>query len=107
MRKYLVLLCTAFAIGGCSALNLHKFDPMTVEQIDRTINFENLDFDLADKALADLSAPDIVRTSLKVRHDSEIIRLQTWKGAEEAKKAEDVPAGRNYDPNDPLRSVKR
>lgn len=90
MRKYLVLMCAVFALGGCSALELHKFDPMTVEQIDKTINFENLDFDMADKALADLNAPEIVRTSLKVRHDSEIIRLQAWKGAEEAKKAEDA-----------------
>jgi len=92
MRKYLILLCAVFALGGCNLLELHKFDPMTVAQIDKTIDFENTDFALADKALSDLNAPEIVRNSLKIRHDSEIIRLQAWKGAEEAKKAEDTPA---------------
>lgn len=89
MRKYFILLCTVVAFSGCGLVQMYKYDPLTVNQIDKTIQYENQDFDMADKALAELNAPDIVRTSLKVRHESEIVRLNAWKDAEAAKKVDD------------------
>jgi len=86
MRKFFTLLFVgSILLSGCSAFQLRSFDPMTVTQIEKTVTFENADFSLADKALEDLSAPDVVRTSLKIRHDSEIARLDAWLVAEKAK----------------------
>lgn len=89
MRKFFALLFVGAVLSGCSALKMYQFDPMTAAQIEKTVVFENTDFALADKALADLGAPDIVRTSLKVRHDSEIARLDAWLAAEKAKQIPD------------------
>lgn len=89
MRKFFTLLFVGAVLSGCSALKMYQFDPMTAAQIEKTVTFENTDFALADKALEDLGAPDIVRTSLKVRHDSEIARLDAWLAAEKAKQIPD------------------
>lgn len=88
----LLLLVAVLSVGllsGCDMFQIHQYDPMTSAQIQKTIDFETLDFDLADKAMSDLEAPEIVRESLKVRHEAELARLEAWLRAEEAKKAEE------------------
>jgi hypothetical protein len=85
MRKFFAVLFVGAVLSGCSALKMYQFDPMTVAQIEKTVTFENTDFALADKALEDLDAPAIVRTSLMIRHVSEIARLDAWLAAEKAK----------------------
>jgi len=89
MRKFFSVLFVGAFLSGCSALQMHQFDPMTAAQIEKTVVFENTDFALADKALSDLNAPDVVRLSLKVRHESEISRLDAWLAAEKAKQIQD------------------
>lgn len=87
LRRLLTLTVVLVTLSGC-AFTLQSYDPMTVAQIEKTIAFEEMDFAMTDKALEDLQAPDIVRGSLELRHDSEIARLRAWLLAELAKRVD-------------------
>lgn len=89
LRRLLSLTVVLVALSGCNMFQLHKFDPLTVAQIERTISFEEADFAMTDEALADLGATDVVRGSLELRHKSELARLRAWLLAELAKKVDE------------------
>lgn len=84
-----LIICAAFLLNGCGLLSLKKFDPVTVRQVEQTLEFESTDFDLTSQALADGVLDEVEKESLKVRHDSEITRLEAWLASEKAKKIED------------------
>lgn len=86
MKKYLSICLAALLLAGCAQFAPKAFDPVTLSEIDQTVEFETKDFDASKKALLDLNAPPVVLTELEIRHDSEIARLKAWKVAEEAKK---------------------
>lgn len=90
MRKLLLVLALLPALYGCDMFQIHRYDPMTVEQIEATIAFETEDFRLTRETLEDLQAPQEVIDILTMRHESELLRLEAWKMAEEAKKLEDA-----------------
>jgi hypothetical protein len=89
VRRLLTLTIVLALLSGCEMFKLHQFDPMTAAQIERTIAFEEADYAMTDKALEDLGAPDVVRDSLELRHDSEIARLRAWLLAELAKRVDE------------------
>jgi hypothetical protein len=80
-----VLLLLGPFLGGCASLVPPPYDPITLEQIGQTINFENADYTETKEAL---EACGDARALLEaeIRHESELIRLEAWKKAEEAKR---------------------
>jgi hypothetical protein len=78
------LLC-GLLLGSFGCVVPTAYDPVTVGQIDVTITFEEADFALSKKALEACGADSTEIRSLEVRHDAELIRLQAWRQAEEAK----------------------
>lgn len=76
-------------LGGCSALDMHKYDPMTSAQIQKTLDYEEANYKICKNTLESLGANEVVLLSLDVRHESEEARLQAWLAAEEAKKLAD------------------
>lgn len=80
----LIALVIATSSPGCGSLKRH--DPLTVEQVQKTLEFEDGDYTLTVAALEDGEFSDIERQSMEVRHASEMSRLRAWLEAEEAKK---------------------
>jgi hypothetical protein len=88
-------LCTVIALlvvgaSGCSVFQLHEYDPMTTEQIQKTIDYEISDYNMVSEVYRVLDVPDGWLMSLEVRHESELARLRAWLVAEEAKKIEET-----------------
>ncbi len=79
MHKFAVLL-VFLLLPGCFTIVRH--DPVTLEQIEKTIAFEEQDFDLSRQGMLDQL--DIL--GLTIRHESELLRLWAWLHYEEAKK---------------------
>jgi hypothetical protein len=86
MKKFLSVCLVGLLLAGCAQFAPKAFDPVTLSEIDQTIDYETKDYDASKKALLVLGAPQIVLTELEIRHDSEIARLKAWKVSEEAKK---------------------
>jgi len=85
-----VLLISLCLVGlGCESFSLKAYDPITVRQIETTIEFETDDYRLSREALEEAEAEPQRLLELEIRHDAEIARLGAWKRAEEAKKIED------------------
>lgn len=85
---FVVATAMVFCFSGCSTFEMHKFDPMTAEQIQKTIEFEKSDFALVEAVLKVITAGNTYE-SLLIRHESEIARLQAWLLAEQAKQIEE------------------
>jgi hypothetical protein len=84
-------LCTVailllLGVSGCDVLQLHEYDPMTAEQIQKTIAYETTDYSLVVEDYRTLAVPESWSTALRIRHESELARLRAWLAAEEAKK---------------------
>jgi hypothetical protein len=88
VRRLLALTLVLVALSGCQ-ITLQRFDPMTAEQVEKTISFEEKNFTMTSEALISLGAPYSVVKSLELRHDSEIARLRAWLLAELAKKVDE------------------
>lgn len=82
----LPILACLLLLAGC--VTMAPFDPMTAEQIQKTIEFEEMDFERSMETLDSLEAPDLDKNGLKLRHDGEMARLRAWLSAEEAKRLE-------------------
>lgn len=80
-----VALVGLLLLPACN-MTLLKHDPVTVEQIQKTIEHER-----ATQAFVEgkLAGPDEIE--FDVVSDAEIARLEAWLAAEEAKKLEDAP----------------
>lgn len=80
MIRTFLLLLVFLLLSGC--FTIVKYDPVTLEQIEKTIEFEIQNFKLSRRGMLDHR--DIL--SLTIRHESELLRLGAWLHSEEAKK---------------------
>ncbi len=85
MRNLAVLL-VLLLLSGC--LTVTRYDPNVVVQIEKTIEFEELDYELTRNAMSRVGDQrthgDLL--GLKIRHESELYRLWAWLHAERGKK---------------------
>lgn len=72
--KIAFIVVVTLLLSGC--LSIPAFDQVTTDQIELTIEFENLAFSFIEEPTADDQAI----------HDSEITRLQAWLAYEGSKK---------------------
>jgi hypothetical protein len=75
-------LCVLLLLSGC---RLKQYDPVTADQISRTLSYETATYDYVVAALEDGVWAADERLGLEVRHESELARLEAWLRAEEAK----------------------
>lgn len=88
-RKKLWIAFLIVALAGCN-VTMKQYDPMTVKQINNTIDFEERDFEETLEDLGEAEASDQAKNGATTRHKAEMSRLRAWLLAEEAKKLEDV-----------------
>lgn len=82
-----VLLLVLLLGVGCTSLLPPPYDPMTVDQIDATIKYETQDYKDTSTALEACGDAQALLEA-EIRHDAEMVRLDAWKKAEEAKRVE-------------------
>lgn len=75
------------ALTGCA--DLQQYDPVTVEQVQATIDEREDDFKFMEQALKDCEAPEATLNELDARRSSEMTRLEKWLKYEKAKRKED------------------
>lgn len=85
VRFCCVLLLVPFLVS-CSQFTLRQHDPMTVEQIQQTIEHEE-----RTQAFVEGKLSAEAELEFDVVSDAEIARLKAWKAAEDAKKINDPP----------------
>lgn len=83
-----LLAAVLLLLPGCHALDLKKYDPETVLQINKTLEHERFSAEQVLKALRSLNAPDIVIRSVETSSTGEVMRLLYWLSYEEAKNLE-------------------
>lgn len=103
MKRLVILAAAVLVLPGCGFFQgaVKKYDVSTVEQIDKTVTYENAVYDLLGAELTKISAaqtPEAVakeveaaKLEIKVRHDSEIARLAGWRLYESAKQGAPTP----------------
>jgi len=104
MRKLFIVALFPIFMGGCSLFQgglVKKYDAFTVDQIDKTIAYENAVMELLNRELTAFGVqndptkiPTLIESAkleVKVRHDGEIARLASWRMVESAKEGAPKP----------------